>query len=312
MPGKPKSSRGRSKPPSSSRQLRKREHTAVQEINEEADEILDADAIVESDVDVGAGSPQLHINVWVSSFLPPNYMILIQNKDEPENIETVAEAIEGSTSSGGNDASDFQSEKTDIILISPDPKIETANAKDPSLLNEPEVNNMVTATSEPNDDNTPEPDPFAGAIRFSSEERNEETPTGENEKETESESEETWEAVSGPLSKEARCEAKKLGDYVANESERIGHKFKKSRREVILAAGLGIRSARAANPFNMYKKWFAQHNPRQKDESELVFLAFYSILKTELQLLVSMGNVRRKAITRTSSPSPILRNAKRR
>jgi hypothetical protein len=49
--------------------------------------------------------------------------------------------------------------------------------------------------------------------------------------------EDTQEVVPGPLSKEARGEAQKLGNLVVEESERIAHKFKKSRREIMLTAG---------------------------------------------------------------------------
>jgi hypothetical protein len=75
-----------------------------------------------------------------------------------------------------------------------------------------------------------------------------------------------WEVISGPLSKEARAEAQQLGALVAEMAEKIARKYKKSRREVVLAAGLGVRAARSRNPYNMFRKWYAHHH--SKGESE--------------------------------------------
>jgi hypothetical protein len=61
-------------------------------------------------------------------------------------------------------------------------------------------------------------------------------------------------------------EAQKLASIVAEEAERIARKYKKSVREIMLAAGLGIRVARSKNPFNMFKKWYAHHYPNSGRE----------------------------------------------
>ena len=72
----------------------------------------------------------------------------------------------------------------------------------------------------------------------------------------------TWEIISGPLSSAARLEAQQFGLLVSEMAEKIARKYKKSRREVMLAAGLGVHAARARNPFNMFKKWYAHHHSR--------------------------------------------------
>jgi hypothetical protein len=82
------------------------------------------------------------------------------------------------------------------------------------------------------------------------------------------ETEEPWQLASGPLSKEARLEAQKLGARVVEESERIARKFKKSRREILIAAGLAARAARSRNPCNMFKRWYAHKHPRKNTQSE--------------------------------------------
>jgi hypothetical protein len=80
--------------------------------------------------------------------------------------------------------------------------------------------------------------------------------------------EDTWPLAPGPLPKEARQEAMNLASFVVEGSERIARKFKKSRREIMLAAGLSTREARAPNPFNLYRKWYAHHIARKDKSSE--------------------------------------------
>ena len=77
----------------------------------------------------------------------------------------------------------------------------------------------------------------------------------------ETQAEESWQLVSGPLSKEARMEAQMLGAHVVEEAERVARKFRKSRREILIAAGLTSRAARTRNPCNMFKRWYAHNNP---------------------------------------------------
>jgi hypothetical protein len=167
-------------------------------------------------------------------------------------------------------------------------KSEIAKAKDLAvrLHDESELSNLVPAVSSLNgDDRSTEPDPFTGAFRFSPEPNDDVPGYGkENEEaqleENESDCEGTRGVLSGPLSKEARLEAQRLGDVVVKESERIAQKFNKSRREIIMAAGLGFRSARTANSFNMFKKWYSYHNARRTDECEsLSILALHRRLR---------------------------------
>jgi hypothetical protein len=75
------------------------------------------------------------------------------------------------------------------------------------------------------------------------------------------------ELTPGPLSKDARQEAQELGNLVVKESERIAAKYKKSRREIMLAAGLTTRESRAPNHFNMFRKWYAHHHPMKDTTS---------------------------------------------
>jgi hypothetical protein len=93
-----------------------------------------------------------------------------------------------------------------------------------------------------------------------------------------SDEEDTRQAVPGPLSKEARSEAQKLGNLVVEESERIARKFKKSRHKIMLAAGLSTRPARGTNRYNMFKRWYANNNPMKNTDSESIFTACNSRL----------------------------------
>jgi hypothetical protein len=78
----------------------------------------------------------------------------------------------------------------------------------------------------------------------------------------------TWEITSGPLPNEARMEAQQLAEYVVEESNRIARKFKKSRREIVLAAGLDARPSRSRSTYNDFKRWYAHHNPDVAKNSE--------------------------------------------
>jgi hypothetical protein len=88
----------------------------------------------------------------------------------------------------------------------------------------------------------------------------------EQEDEDEDEDDNKWEVISGPLPRDARAEAQQLGALVAETAEKIARKYKKSRREVVLAAGLSVRAARARNPHNMFKKWYAHNHSRGESE----------------------------------------------
>lgn len=155
-------------------------------------------------------------------------------------------------------------------------------------------NDMAPAASTINDDSI---DPFAGAITFSdAEERPDKdvhSPGGsENQQVDEMEPEGTWEApTGGSLSNEAQKEARELGDFVRKESDRIALKFKKSRREVILAAGLALRAGRRPNCFNMFRKWYSHLNPRDDaKESKYYYSMLYSYTKLRSKHLLSTGN----------------------
>jgi hypothetical protein len=80
------------------------------------------------------------------------------------------------------------------------------------------------------------------------------------------EASDTWPKVSGPLPKEGRLEAQRLAAAVTEEAEKIARKYKKSVRDIMLAAGLGIRAARTRNPHNMFKRWYAHHHPNKDSE----------------------------------------------
>jgi hypothetical protein len=72
-----------------------------------------------------------------------------------------------------------------------------------------------------------------------------------------------WKCVSGPLPQAARDEAEKLGRYVVKQANRIGRKHFKSRREIMLAAGLSVRQARPDSLINTYRRWYAVHHPNE-------------------------------------------------
>jgi hypothetical protein len=97
---------------------------------------------------------------------------------------------------------------------------------------------------------------------------------GKNRAQTEDDDEEQsdgqWPRVTGPLPKAAKEEAIRLAEYVMAEAEKIARKYKKSTREIMLAAGLGVRASRSKNPMNMFRKWYSHQHPNNGRE----FLVF--------------------------------------
>jgi hypothetical protein len=98
---------------------------------------------------------------------------------------------------------------------------------------------------------------------------------GEPEDEDAAEAEEDWVKSTGPLPNQARVEAQQLAAYLDQEVEKIARKYKKSTRDILLAAGLSIRSARTRSPNNMYKIWYAHHHPRDKSKGMLHEITFH-------------------------------------
>lgn len=98
--------------------------------------------------------------------------------------------------------------------------------------------------------------------------RGNEERAGDGDEEDANEGDGRWIKTPGPLSKAARAEAQEFALKVTREAERIARKYKKSTRDVMLAAGLGVRTSRSKNPFNMFKKWYAHHNPKGSRESK--------------------------------------------
>jgi hypothetical protein len=70
--------------------------------------------------------------------------------------------------------------------------------------------------------------------------------------------------VSGPLPQAAREEAQKLGRDIIKQANRLGRKYKKSRREIMLAVGLTVRTSRPDSLINIYRRWYATHFPNEK------------------------------------------------
>jgi hypothetical protein len=85
----------------------------------------------------------------------------------------------------------------------------------------------------------------------------------DGDEEAEIDGEDRWTKTPGPLPKTAKAEAQAFGARVTEEAERIARKYKKSTRDVMLAAGLGIRTSRGKNPLNMFKRWYAHHHPNK-------------------------------------------------
>ena len=73
-----------------------------------------------------------------------------------------------------------------------------------------------------------------------------------------------WECVSGPLPQAARYDAQKFARHIVKLANNLGRKYKKSRREIMLAAGLSVRPSRPDTHINIFRRWYAAHHPNDK------------------------------------------------
>ena len=85
----------------------------------------------------------------------------------------------------------------------------------------------------------------------------------------------------------ARDEAQKLARHVVDLANQLGRKYKKSRREIMLAGGLGIRPSRPDTLINIYRKWYAAHHPNEK---KCMYSTTLSLMGSDAQTLTITAN----------------------
>jgi hypothetical protein len=73
-----------------------------------------------------------------------------------------------------------------------------------------------------------------------------------------------WKCVKGPLPDSGRQEARKLGRHIVHEANKLARKYKKSRRDIMLAAGLGVRASRPDLTINTFRRWYSVHHPNKE------------------------------------------------
>jgi hypothetical protein len=79
-----------------------------------------------------------------------------------------------------------------------------------------------------------------------------------------------WPLKPGPLPAEAAEGIEALQTMVIERAEALGREFGKSRREILIAAGLGLKGGRKENPANVYRKWYyATHQKPENSEDPL-------------------------------------------
>jgi hypothetical protein len=78
-----------------------------------------------------------------------------------------------------------------------------------------------------------------------------------------------WKCVRGPLPDAGRQEARKFGKHIVREANKLARKYKKSRRDIMLAAGIGVRASRPDLAINTYRRWYSMHHPN-KDGCESI------------------------------------------
>ena len=66
----------------------------------------------------------------------------------------------------------------------------------------------------------------------------------------------------GPLSDLARKEAQELGDEITQSATNIANRHCTTVRNILIAAGFGIKESRAPNIFNKHAEWYSYHFPK--------------------------------------------------
>ena len=67
----------------------------------------------------------------------------------------------------------------------------------------------------------------------------------------------------GPFSNAAKQEIASFADDVMDDADRLAAKFGKTRHDVLVQAGLGsVKSTRALNASNVFRKWYSAHYPK--------------------------------------------------
>ncbi|GBE78977.1 hypothetical protein SCP_0201740 [Sparassis crispa] len=91
-----------------------------------------------------------------------------------------------------------------------------------------------------------------------------------------------WLKTPGPLSKEAREQAAELGENILKMAANIGRKYGKSTRDILVHAGLSFKPSRAANPANIYRRWYSRKHPKMKDVSSTDYLKMIDVAYKKL------------------------------
>ena len=82
----------------------------------------------------------------------------------------------------------------------------------------------------------------------------------------------------GPPPDKAREAAQALGDQVQENADLIAKQYGKTRRDILILAGLHVKPSRAANPANKHSEWFAHHFPKGPEGNSCSFIPLCLIL----------------------------------
>ncbi|KII83585.1 hypothetical protein PLICRDRAFT_180202 [Plicaturopsis crispa FD-325 SS-3] len=77
-----------------------------------------------------------------------------------------------------------------------------------------------------------------------------------------------WAKVPGPLSKDAKEEARELGRKLNLEVTALARKYGKDRKAVMRYTGVTLQATRGPNPFNKYSTWYKHQFPMQQGDDD--------------------------------------------
>ena len=78
-----------------------------------------------------------------------------------------------------------------------------------------------------------------------------------------------WQLKPGPISDEGMELIDEFQALVVERADEIGRYLGKSRRDILVAAGLGVKNGRKVNSANIFRKWYYATKPKPDDSTSI-------------------------------------------
>ena len=78
-----------------------------------------------------------------------------------------------------------------------------------------------------------------------------------------------WPLKPGPISDDSMKLIDEFRALVVERADEIGRHLGKSRRDILIAAGLGVKNGRKVNPATIFRKWYYATKPKPDDSMSI-------------------------------------------